>query len=92
MKGVGVKGGKHITHINNFTLNYSKLSIIDFDNKGISIRRSFNLMLVPSSITAGIQYTTFFVISGLAQLFWVLPMVKNGVGFGMLLDLRVPLY
>jgi len=44
-------------------------------------------MLVPSSITAGIQYTTFFVISGLAQLFWVLPMVKkwgriwNVIGF-----------
>jgi len=36
-----------------------------------------HLMLVPSSITAGIQYTTFFVISGLAQLFWVLPMVKK---------------
>ena len=36
-----------------------------------------HLMLVPSSIIAGIQYTTFFVISGLLQLFWVLPMVKR---------------
>ncbi len=34
-------------------------------------------MLVPSSIIAGIEYTTFFIISGLAQLFWVLPMVKR---------------
>ena len=46
-----------------------------------------HLMLVPSSIIAGIQYTTFFLISGLVQLFWVLPMVKrwgriwNFVGF-----------
>ncbi len=36
-----------------------------------------HLMLVPSSIMAGIQYTTFFLISGLLQLFWVLPMVKR---------------
>jgi hypothetical protein len=36
-----------------------------------------HLLLVPSSIIAGIEYATFFVISGLAQLFWVLPMVKR---------------
>jgi hypothetical protein len=36
-----------------------------------------HLMLVPSSITAGIQYTTLFLISGLAQIFWVLPTVKR---------------
>jgi hypothetical protein len=36
-----------------------------------------HLMLVPGSIVAGIQYTTFFMISGLLQLFWVLPMVKR---------------
>src|ERR1044072_9739238 len=36
-----------------------------------------HLMLVPSSIIADIQYTVFFLISGLAQLFWVLPMVKR---------------
>ena len=36
-----------------------------------------HLMLVPSSIIAGIQYTTFFLISGLLQIFWVLPMVKR---------------
>ena len=36
-----------------------------------------HLMLVPSSIVAGIQYTVFFLISGLLQLFWVLPMVKR---------------
>jgi hypothetical protein len=36
-----------------------------------------HLMLVPSSIIAGIEYATLFIISGLAQLFWVLPMVKR---------------
>jgi hypothetical protein len=36
-----------------------------------------HLMLVPSSIIAGIQYAAFFLISGLVQLFWVLPMVKR---------------
>jgi hypothetical protein len=47
-----------------------------------------HLILIPSSITAGIQYTMFFLISGLAQLFWILPMVKrwgriwNIIGFG----------
>jgi hypothetical protein len=46
-----------------------------------------HLVLVPSSITAGVQYTTLFLISGMAQIFWVLPMVKrwgriwNIVGF-----------
>jgi hypothetical protein len=36
-----------------------------------------HLMFVPLSIPAGVQYTAFFLISGLAQLFWVLPMVKR---------------
>jgi hypothetical protein len=36
-----------------------------------------HLMFVPSSIMAGIQYTMLFLISGLAQLFWVLPMIKR---------------
>ena len=36
-----------------------------------------HLMLVPNSIVAGVQYTAFFLISGLAQLFWVLPMIKK---------------
>ena len=36
-----------------------------------------HLMLVPNSIAAGVQYTVFFLISGLAQLFWVLPLVKR---------------
>ncbi|VFJ13499.1 hypothetical protein [Candidatus Nitrosocosmicus franklandus] len=34
-------------------------------------------MFVPSSIPAGIQYTAIFLISGLAQLFWVLPMARR---------------
>jgi hypothetical protein len=42
-----------------------------------SIAGILHLMLVPSSIMAGIQYTSFFLISGLLQLFWVLPMVKR---------------
>jgi len=36
-----------------------------------------HLMFVPSSINAGIQYVTLFLLSGLAQLFWVLPMVRK---------------
>lgn len=36
-----------------------------------------HLMFVPSSIIAGIQYTAFFLISGLVQVFWVLPTVKR---------------
>jgi hypothetical protein len=36
-----------------------------------------HLMFVPLSIAAGVQYTAFFLISGLAQLFWVFPMVKR---------------
>jgi hypothetical protein len=43
----------------------------------IGIAGILHLMLVPSSIVAGIQYTAFFLISGLLQLFWVLPMVKR---------------
>src|SRR6476620_3016058 len=36
-----------------------------------------HFMFVPNSIAAGVQYPVFFLISGLAQLFWVLPMVKR---------------
>ena len=42
-----------------------------------SIAGILHLMLVPSSIMAGIQYTAVFLISGLLQLFWVLPMVRR---------------
>jgi len=36
-----------------------------------------HLALVPNSIVAGIEYAAFFLISGVAQLFWVLPMIKR---------------
>jgi hypothetical protein len=36
-----------------------------------------HLVLVPNSIAAGTQYTTLFLISGIAQIFWVLPMVRR---------------
>jgi len=36
-----------------------------------------HLVLVPNSIIAGIEYAAFFLISGVAQLFWVLPMMKR---------------
>lgn len=36
-----------------------------------------HLVLVPNSINAGIEYAAFFLISGVAQLFWVLPMIKQ---------------
>jgi len=39
-----------------------------------------HLLLVPSSIMAGIQYTTFFLFSCLLQLFWVLPLIKRWGG------------
>lgn len=36
-----------------------------------------HLVLVPNSINAGIEYAAFFLISGMAQLFWILPMIKQ---------------
>ncbi|MGH9965789.1 MAG: hypothetical protein ACRD5E_13315 [Nitrososphaeraceae archaeon] len=36
-----------------------------------------HLMLVPSSINSHMEYTIFFLVSGVAQIFWVLPMVKK---------------
>jgi hypothetical protein len=36
-----------------------------------------HLVLVPNSINAGIEYAAFFLISGAAQLFWVIPMIKR---------------
>jgi hypothetical protein len=36
-----------------------------------------HLVLVPNSIIAGIEYAAFFLISGVAQLFWFLPMIKQ---------------
>lgn len=36
-----------------------------------------HLVLVPNSINAGIEYASFFLISGIAQLFWVLPMIRR---------------
>jgi hypothetical protein len=35
-----------------------------------------HLMLIPNSINF-INYATFFLVSGMAQLFWVLPMIKR---------------
>ena len=37
-----------------------------------------HLMLVSSSINSShLEYATFFLVSGIAQIFWVLPMVKK---------------
>lgn len=36
-----------------------------------------HLMLVSSSINSHLEYATFFLVSGVAQIFWVLPMVKK---------------
>jgi uncharacterized BrkB/YihY/UPF0761 family membrane protein len=37
-----------------------------------------HLMLVPSSINFNyISYAIFFLVAGIAQLFWVLPMIKR---------------
>jgi len=36
-----------------------------------------HLLLVPNSIIAGVEYAAFFLISGVVQLFWVLPMIKR---------------
>lgn len=34
-------------------------------------------MLVSGSINSHLEYATFFLVSGMAQIFWVLPMVKK---------------
>lgn len=36
-----------------------------------------HLILVTGSINYGIEFVTFFLVSGIAQLFWVLPMIKK---------------
>ena len=36
-----------------------------------------HLMLVSGSINSHLEYATFFLVSGVAQIFWVLPMVKK---------------
>jgi hypothetical protein len=36
-----------------------------------------HLMLVSGSINSHLEYATFFLVSGMAQIFWVLPMVKK---------------
>jgi hypothetical protein len=36
-----------------------------------------HLMLVSGSINSHLEYATFFLVSGAAQIFWVLPMVKK---------------
>jgi hypothetical protein len=36
-----------------------------------------HLILVSSSITSHLEYATFFLISGVAQIFWFVPMVKK---------------
>jgi hypothetical protein len=34
-------------------------------------------MLVSGSINSHLEYATFFLVSGVAQIFWVIPMVKK---------------
>lgn len=36
-----------------------------------------HLMLVSGSINSHLEYATFFLVSGTAQIFWVLPMVRK---------------
>jgi hypothetical protein len=36
-----------------------------------------HLMLVSGSIDSHLEYATFFLISGVAQIFWVIPMIKK---------------
>ena len=36
-----------------------------------------HLILVSSSINSHLEYATFFLISGVAQIFWVVPMIKK---------------
>ncbi|MGH9974390.1 MAG: hypothetical protein ACRD8Z_00930 [Nitrososphaeraceae archaeon] len=36
-----------------------------------------HLMLVSGSINTHLEYATFFLVSGVAQIFWVLPMVRK---------------
>jgi hypothetical protein len=36
-----------------------------------------HLMLVSGSINSHLEYATFFLVSGAAQIFWVLPMVRK---------------
>jgi hypothetical protein len=47
-----------------------------------------HLMLVSGSISSHLEYATFFLVSGVAQIFWVVPMIKKWgkiwytIGFG----------
>jgi hypothetical protein len=36
-----------------------------------------HLMLVSGSISSHLEYAIFFLVSGVAQIFWVLPMVRS---------------
>jgi hypothetical protein len=36
-----------------------------------------HLVLVSGSINSHLEYATFFLVSGVAQIFWVIPMVKK---------------
>ena len=35
------------------------------------------LILVPNAIDSNINYATLFLVGGIAQIFWVLPMIKG---------------
>jgi hypothetical protein len=47
-----------------------------------------HLMLVSGSMNSHVEYATFFLVSGVAQIFWVVPMIKKWgkiwytIGFG----------
>jgi hypothetical protein len=47
-----------------------------------------HLILVPNSLNSNINYGIFFLASGIAQVFWILPMIKKWgliyylIGFG----------
>jgi len=36
-----------------------------------------HLMLVSGSIDSHLEYATFFLVSGVAQIFWIIPMIKK---------------
>jgi hypothetical protein len=46
-----------------------------------------HLIQASNAIGFSLNFFTFFIVAGIAQLFWVVPMIKNGEDYGITLAL-----
>ncbi len=63
----------------------AKINILYYAAAAIAaIAGILHLVLAPNIVGFNLNTGIFFIVAGIAQLFWIVPMIKNGEGHGTL--------